>query len=81
MSPGRLRSIEPTIALTPRHTRREQDGAYLLTAGGSRDSYNVTARALNGDTYAIVRESSFVAGIAFDTANYGGPGGAGGMWA
>lgn len=58
LSPGRLRSIEPTLALTPRQARHEQDGAYLLTARGGRDSYNVTARALNGDTFTIVREPS-----------------------
>jgi hypothetical protein len=52
------RSIEPTIPLTPRQARREQDWAYLLTARGGPDSYNVTTRALNGDTFTIVRESS-----------------------
>jgi hypothetical protein len=58
ISRGRLRSIEPTIPLTPRQARREQYPAYLLTARGGRDSYNVTARTLDGATYTIVRESS-----------------------
>ncbi len=53
LSPERVHALEPTIPIGWRHARRHHQHAYLLSATGTPDSFVVTTRALNGDTYTI----------------------------
>ena len=55
LSPARLRSLASSITITARHARRHHEDAYLSAASGTADSYIVTAKALNGDTFTIRR--------------------------
>jgi hypothetical protein len=56
MTRSALHAIEPTLALTHRAARRQEEKAYLSEAWGSSDAYRVTARAFNGDTFTIERQ-------------------------
>jgi len=49
-----LRAYEPLIAITPKEA---QGGAYMIAASGTTDSYSVTARAPDGNTFTIKRGS------------------------
>jgi hypothetical protein len=53
-----LHKLEPSITINPRQAQREHEGAYLLSASGTVNSYTVTARSQNGDTYTLQRTAS-----------------------
>jgi hypothetical protein len=53
-----LHAYEPFIPITPREGRRYGSGAYLIAAAGTENSYIVTARAANGNTFSVAREQS-----------------------
>jgi hypothetical protein len=46
------------VPISPRQAHREHEGAYLVSASGTENSYLVTARSQNDDTYTIRRASS-----------------------
>jgi hypothetical protein len=53
-----LHKLEPSMPINPRQAHREHEGAYLLSASGTKNSYVVTTRSQNGDTYTIRRASN-----------------------
>jgi hypothetical protein len=53
VSPATLRATEPTIPITRREAEHSHEDAYLASASGTRNSYIVTVRALDGDTYSV----------------------------
>lgn len=53
-----LHSYEPFIPITPREGRRYGSGAYLVAAAGTENSYIVTARAANGNTFSVTRDQT-----------------------
>lgn len=53
-----LHTLEPSIPISPRQAHRKHEGAYLLSASGTENSYLVTTYSQNGDTYTIRRASS-----------------------
>jgi hypothetical protein len=53
-----LHKLEPYMPISPRQAHREHEGAYLVSASGTEDSYLVTTRSQNGDTYTIRRASN-----------------------
>lgn len=52
VSRASLHSAESLIPITPRQAAR-WSGAYLLSASGTADSYVVTARASDGNTFTV----------------------------
>jgi hypothetical protein len=52
-----LHAYEPLIALTPKEARGT-GGAYMVAASGTTDSYTVTARASDNNTFTISRGTS-----------------------
>lgn len=53
-----LHKLEPSMPISPRLAHRKHEGAYLLSASGTKNSYVVTTRSRNGDTYTIRRASN-----------------------
>ena len=52
-----LHKLEPSMPISPRQAHRKHEGAYLLSASGTTNSYVVTTHSQNGDTYTIRRAS------------------------
>jgi hypothetical protein len=46
------------MPISPRQAHRKHEGAYLLSASGTTNSYVVTTHSQNGDTYTIRRASN-----------------------
>jgi hypothetical protein len=47
-----------TIPVTPRQADRSHGHAYLQAASGTEDSFIVTARAFDGDTYSVQQNAN-----------------------
>lgn len=58
VSPRTLRALDPSMPINSREARRDHEGAYLLSASGTVDSYVLTTRSQNGDRYIIRRASN-----------------------
>jgi hypothetical protein len=56
VSPATIHTEEKLIPITPREGR-QWAGAYLLSASGTSDSFVVTSRASNGNTFSVRRSS------------------------
>jgi hypothetical protein len=52
-----LHAEEPDVAVTPREGRQWR-GAYVLSASGAADSYVITVRASNANTFTVRRADS-----------------------
>jgi hypothetical protein len=52
-----LHKLEPSMPISPRQAHREHEGAYLLSASGTKNSYVVTTQSQDGDTYTLRRAS------------------------
>jgi len=52
VTPALLRNYEPLIAITPQQAG--SGGAYVIAASGTTDTYTLTARASDGNTFTIV---------------------------
>jgi hypothetical protein len=57
VSRATLHAEEPDVAVTPREGRQWR-GAYVLTASGAADSYVITVRASNANTFTVRRGGS-----------------------
>jgi hypothetical protein len=53
-----LHKLEPSTPISPRQAHRKHEGAYLLSASGTNNSYVVITHSQNGDTYTIRRASN-----------------------
>jgi len=60
VSPATLHALESSLPISYRQAHRAHASAYLLSASGTTNSYDLTARSLNGDTYAIHASSGII---------------------
>jgi hypothetical protein len=58
VSPATVHANLATIPITRRQADRSHRDAYLLAASGTEDSFIVTARAFDGDTYSVSQGAS-----------------------
>lgn len=58
ISPKTLHALIPSMPINSRQARRSHEGAYLLSASGTANSYVLTTRSQNGDRYTIQRASN-----------------------
>jgi hypothetical protein len=58
VSTATLHAFAPSIPISSRQAHHARMSAYLPSASGTRRSYVLTTRSLNGDTYTIQRERS-----------------------
>jgi hypothetical protein len=58
VSQATVHATLPTIPITRRQADRSHGHAYLQAASGTEDSFIVTARAFDGDTYSVQQNPS-----------------------
>jgi hypothetical protein len=60
VSPKSLHSLERSLPISPSQARHRREHAYLRLASGTKSSYAVQTRSLNGDTYEIRSSSGWI---------------------
>jgi hypothetical protein len=53
-----LHKLEQFMPISPREAHRQHEGAYLLSASGTKNSYVLTTHSQNGDMYTIRHASN-----------------------